>query len=326
MPLRFERAAPASAEEVARLQALGYLGGSGAETSGPLLDPKAHLAVLDQMQRVLALNSERHYAEAAELCRTILRAYPDMVDAYVQLAANLHRLGRGDEALTTFQEAARRSPALRDALALEVGKLELDRGNLDRALENAKLAVAANPLEAHLLLGGIAVAKGDLETAEHEARSAIGDPAHPRVPALLLLAGVLADRGRLEESLSTIDQAASRVTSGASPPVATLESTRGDTLARLGRKDEAEAAFRREIEQFPNSTQAYTRLAVLLAAQHRFPEIEPLLDRMIDAVPAPSTCLLAEKTVADLGNREAAARYRARANALRGAARPAASP
>jgi tetratricopeptide (TPR) repeat protein len=319
IPLRLERAAPASPEELARLQALGYLGGSSAQPSGPPLDPKAHLSVLDDVQRVFVLNGERRYREASDLCRQILRDYPDLVDVYVQLAGNLRHLGRFEEALLAFQEAARRSPALRETLALEIGKLELDRGHLDLAAENAQLALAANPLEAHLLLGGIASARGDLEAAEREARSAVGDPAHPRVPALLLLAGVLIDRGRLEEGLSSVDQAASRISVGASPPVATLESTRGDALARLGRAQEAEEAFRREIASFPATTQAYTRLAVLLAAQRRFAEIEPLLDLMIDAVPAPSTCLLAEKTVADLGNRQAAARYRARAEALRDA-------
>ncbi len=317
MPLRLERAAPASAEEMARLQALGYLGGA-APADGPLLDPKQHLAVLEDVQQVFALNAGRRYGDAAALCRRILLDYPGLVDVHVQLAANLRHLGRFEEALAAFHEAARRSPALVEPLALEIGKLELDQGHLDAATENARLALAANPLEAHLLLGGVASARGDLATAEREARAAIGSADHPRLPGLLLLARVLVDRGRFGEALAAIEQAAARVATGASPPVATLEAARGDALARLGRAAEAESAFRREIEQFPGSTEAYTRLAVLLAAQRRFGEIEPLLDRMVEAVPAPAVCLAAAQTMLDLGNRQAAARYREQARRLRG--------
>ena len=65
------------------------------------------------------------------------------------------------------------------------------------------------------------------------------------------------------------------------------EATRGDVLARLGRPAEAEAAFRREIELFPRTTEAYVRLAILLAAERRFAEISPTLEAMVRAVPAP---------------------------------------
>ncbi|MCL4838094.1 MAG: hypothetical protein KJ058_09025 [Thermoanaerobaculia bacterium] len=114
-----------------------------------------------------------------------------------------------------------------------------------------------------------------------------------------------------------------RIAAGELEPLATLEVTAGDALARLGRGAEAEAAFRSEIQRFPGGTEAYARLALLLASQRRFDEIQPLLDGMVAAIPGPRSLLLAGQVMEDLGNLQDARGYRARAQAL--GARPAGS-
>lgn len=315
IPLAFEPPAPASAEEMARLQALGYVGGTAAPASGPLPDPKENIGLLAEVQRAFALTAEGKLQEALDLCVRLLGERPDLLDVRNQLAGILRRMGRFEEALAVYDETESRFPQLADSLAIERAKLELDLGRLDRAEAAGRRALAANPLEARLVLAAVAVRRGDYATAAAEARQGIGDPAHPRVPALLMLGQALAADGKLEEARVELERALEVARRPGAPPVATLESSYGDVLARLGRDAEAESAFRREIERFPRHPDPYVRLAILLASQHRFDEIAPTLDAMVAALPLPRTMLLAAETLDRLGNREDAETWRRRARA-----------
>lgn len=313
VPLNLVAPGDADPEERARLAALGYLSSAPAETKGPRLNPRDHIAVVTKVQMCAVLRNQGRYREGAELCRSVIAEYPDLVDAWNQLAANLRYLGRSQEALDAYKEALRRAPQLVDSIALEVAKLELDLGNLDAAELNARQSMKLNPLESHLLLAAVALERRDLGTAENEARQALGRPDLPRIPGLVMLARVLVEQGRPAEALQAVERAAQRIAQDKAPPVATLASTRGDVLARMGRTAEAEAAFREEIARFPTTLQAYVRLAILLAQEHRFAEIAPTLERMVEASPVPSTYRLAAQVMADLGNEQAARGYRRRA-------------
>lgn len=316
IPLNLETQASADPEEMARLAALGYLSGRAADGGGPRRNPRDHIQVLARVQQTFALNQQRRYRESVELCREILRDYPDLVDVYNQLAGNLRRLGRREEALDAYREAIRRSPQLVDSFAIEVAKLELDLGDLEAAELNARQAMKLNPAEAHLILAAVAMARRDLRKAEQEARLALGREDRPRVPALILLARVLVEQGRLQEALAATDRAAARVAEDGARPVATLASTRGDILARLGRNVEAEAALREEMARFPATTDAYVRLALLQASQRRFAEIQPTLEAMVKASPMPRTYQLAARAMSDFGNDQGAREFRRRGKRL----------
>ena len=312
VPLNLQAQQTADPEERARLAALGYLSGAASTGSGPLKNPRDNIGVLARVQETFVLNQQGRYRESVELCRAILRDNPDLVDVYYQLAGNLRRLGRPKEALDVYREGIRRSPQLVDSVATEVAKLDLDLGDLDAATKNAQIAMKLDPVEAHLVLAAVAEAKSDLSGAEREGRASVAAAEPPRVPALILLARVLAQEQKLPEALATITRAAARVGEGAHP-VPTLASTRGDILARLGRNEEAEAAFREEIANFPQTTNAYVRLALLLASEHRFNEIDPTLEAMVTASPSPATYMLAAQAMHDLGNEAGARSFRARA-------------
>jgi arylsulfatase A-like enzyme len=322
VPLNLQAQQAADPEEHARLAALGYLSGAASTGSGPLKNPRDNIGVLARVQETFVLNQQGRYAESVELCRAILRDNPDLVDVYYQLAGNLRRLGRPKEALDIYREGIRRSPQLVDSVAVEVAKLELDLGDLDAATKNAQIAMKLDPVEAHLILAAVAEAKSDLATAENEGRAAVAAAEPPRVPALILLARVLSQEQKLPEALATITRATARVNDEGAHPVSTLASTRGDILARMGRNDEAEAAFREEIAKFPRTTDAYVRLALLLASQHRFNEIEPTLEAMVKASPMPATYMLAAKEMRDLGNEAGARAFRQRGEALAAQMRP----
>lgn len=308
IPLNLTRPGNVSSEERARLAALGYLSAPASPSQGALRNPRDHVSVLARIQESFALSAQGRHRESAALCREILRDDPDLVDVHVQLAATLRRLGRLAEARDAYREAIRRSPQLVNSLAVEVGKLELDLGNLDAAELNARQALTLNPAEAHLLLAGVHYARREWSAAEREARLAVGREDAPRAPALVLLARALVEQGKLGEALSTIERVRH--------PLATLSSTRGDILARMGRTREAEAAFRDEIARFPTTSQAYVRLAILLASQRRFDEIEPTLEAMVTASPTPVTYQLAARAMSDLGNEEGARAFRKRGEKL----------
>ncbi len=312
IPLNLQAQQAADPEERARLAALGYLSGAATAGSGPLKNPRDHIAVLARIQQTFVLNQQGRYRESVELCRAILRDEPELVDVEFQLAGNLRRLGRSQEALDVYHQAIRRAPQLVDSVAIEIAKIELDLGNLDAAKLNAQQALKLDPNEAHLALAAVAEAKSDFAGAEREARQALGDADRPRVPALILLARVLAEQQKLPEALEVADRATERVAQDGAHPVATLASTRGDILARMGRNQEAEAAFREEMTRFPTTTAAYVRMAILLASEHRFAEIEPTLETMVKASPHPATYMLAARTMHDLGNEEGARAFRAR--------------
>ena len=300
IPLNFEvMKQGADAEERARLAALGYLSGA-APSSGPLRNPRDHVDVLARVQEIVA----RDDVANIERCRELLRQYPELMDVHLKLAGSLRRFGRLEESLQAYQEAIRRSPQLVDSTVIEVAKLDLDLGRLDAAELNAKQGLKLNPADAHLILAAVAMERKQWTLAEQEARLALGREDRPRVPALLLLARILTEQGRLDEALATVSRAA------APGPVATMASTRGDILARMGRLGEAEAAFRQEIASFPTATIAYVRLAILLGSQKRFNEITPTLDAMVAASPQPETYRLAARVMTDMGNEQGAAKYR----------------
>ena len=127
---------------------------------------------------------------------------------------------------------------------------------------------------------------------------------------------LVAQQGRLQEALEIADRAVARTAGDGAHPVATVASTRGDILARMNRNQEAEVAFRNEIARFPSTAEAYVRLALLLASEHRFSEIQPTLEAMVKASPKPATYLLAAREMTDLGNDAAAREFRRRGERL----------
>ncbi len=317
IPLDFEPPPPASSEEMARLAALGYLGGSAVPTTGPLPDPKANLGLIDDIQRTFALTSAGRYQEALALCVQLLGEHPDLVDVRNQLAGILRKLGRAEEALAVYDETDRRYPQLSDSLAIERAKIELDLGRLDRAEAALVRARTANPLEAHLIAAAIAGRRGNWELAVTESRAGVGDTERPRLPALLLLSQALGAQGKLDDALLEIERAVAHLENNGAAPVPTVHSTRGDLLARLGRAAEAERAFRRELALFPGSSDPYVKLAILMASEHRFEEIEPTLEAMVQAIPTRPTYELAADTMRDLGNASGEESFRRRGRGMK---------
>lgn len=130
-----------------------------------------------------------------------------------------------------------------------------------------------------------------------------------RIPHLIL-ARVKHDRRDYVGALEEIELAA-RPRSGDTEPFQNLNYLRGDSLARLGRNEEAEAALLREIHDFPGNAAPRTAIAMLYASQGREAEARQALSDLVTDLHTPDAYFAAIKTYEILGDPHTAAGLRA---------------
>jgi arylsulfatase A-like enzyme/Flp pilus assembly protein TadD len=277
---------PVDSEEAAKLAALGYLGSTVITTPGEALpDPKDKIETFRDIQRAFVLIRRHDLVEGLEIVEAILADNPKMVDVWALKSNALASLGRKAEAIEAAKEGLRLSPTA-SHLALEVANLALSIGRLDEAAQHAELVVTREPGRAWEVLARIWIARGNLDEAELAARKALaGD--EERVISLVTLARIEKERGNYEQALLHLDEATRRIEATGNRSVTHAWFLRGDVLARLGRIEEAEAAFRREIELFPESPEPYRNLILLLVADGRTQEGAKLVFQLIEASPTP---------------------------------------
>ena len=145
---------------------------------------------------------------------------------------------------------------------------------------------------------------------------AVGDPVAER-NRTVVLAEVQIRRGEFSQALNTLDACARVIRETGASPLLDLQFLRGDALARVNRFEEAQAAFRQEIRDFPRNSQAYARLAILYGLEHRsVREVDGLLEAMAKANPGPESALLAAKTLESMGDARGGLAWRRRAGLL----------
>jgi arylsulfatase A-like enzyme/Flp pilus assembly protein TadD len=282
-------------DTAAKLASLGYIGAARNRRGGPLPNPRDEIGHLEEFRRGLDLVSSGRSAEAVEIFRGILRRAPDMIEVWSELGRALEQSNRYDEAADAFKQALARSSVLEPDVALALGELDLQRGDLDNASLLAKAALGAAPRRARALLVHVALARKDLTSAEQIARDAAS--VQDAQPAdLLLPAEVSIARGDVAAALRSIDAASQKAAQMEMSKVYRLEFLRADALARLGRVDEAMRAYGREIQLFPNDTRAYANLAVLEFVSGDRRASDETLSAMTRVNPTPAARELARRT------------------------------
>ena len=301
-------------EVAERLRALGYLSEAAPTSPGqPLPNPKDRIHVYEALKAASQLAFEGNDDKALAAFRGLLEENPDSVEAQRELAGTLARLGRYAEAAAAYKEAIRLAPRLAGSLALPLGLVELQRGQLAEATARAQAALEEDPGRARQLLARVALARGDLEEAERQARLSMADAATESEGAMIV-AQVHVRRSDLSQALAVLEEARRREIEQKRPPAAGLRDLRADVLGRLGRFAEAEAELREQIRSSPGRAQSYASLAVLVALQNRSrDEIHEILDSMAKASPGRQTLLLGAKTLDFLGDKDAARAWRRRA-------------
>jgi tetratricopeptide (TPR) repeat protein len=308
---------PVDEETLRRLASLGYLGTMRESGGGAALpNPADNLPALRRMEEAWHLASQGLIPQAIEALRASVRENPGMFDAWVKLGELLSDSGQDDEAAAAYREALDRSPMILPDASVALGFIELRRRRLDEAERLARASLAAVPSKAHELLANVALARGNVAAAEREAEACVSGSRSPQPSAILVLADIELRAGKLAEALREVERAHAAAAEKRLGPIYNLEFFRGDSLARMERLDEAEAAFRAEIAAFPRNARAYASLAVIRFIRRDRPGLDRELDEMVRANPSPATYLLAATTLESLGEKEKAASFRRRAGAL----------
>lgn len=311
-PLGFAGPADATPEELEKLAALGYLGGGGATSPGPLPNPRDRIHVLDQVKVAFRLSTDRRDAEAVTALRAILEDNPQFMDVLFELGRVLARMGRNAEAHDAYKRAMRAAPSMAPSIALPMARVCLDLERWDEAEQNARLGQKANPGVAHEVLARVALGRGQLDVAERELQAVGGDKL-ATLNASVLKAELLIRKRQFAPALAQADGVAADLASRGEPQPRDLQFLRGDALANLGRHAEAAAAFEREIQAHPSNAKAYARLAIVWGIQHRtYGEVYRLLDRMLAANPSAQTVQVGIETLEIMGDARGAAAWRRR--------------
>lgn len=300
-----------ASEDLKKLASLGYLAGTSA-TAGPLPDPRESLPILEDMKKAFTLGAQGHDAEALAGLRAVLARQPGFFDAQYAEAEVLARMGRLEEAAAAYAKALRLSPALAGPIALALARVTLELSRPDEAEANARIALRESPDEAHEILSRVALERNDLEGAEREAGLVHGGAVLESQRAVVL-AEVALRRDRPADALAILRAAQKSVVAAGLVAPRNLSFLAGDALARSERLTDAAAAFRDEIRAYPANAQAYARLAIVLALEHRpRDEVAALLESMYRANPSHATAELAGKTLESIGDRSGAARWAGR--------------
>jgi len=283
-------------EDAAKLAALGYLGSvSSGSSNAALPNPKDMLPYLERIKAGFRLADERRYAEAVTTLRALVKDNPGLHDVWDKLGEVLAQTGQHEEAIRVYREAMSRAQRFSPEMALSLGDAYRETGNTAEAARYADLAMKSLPDGAHALLARVAIERRDFATAEREAALAAGME-NPQPSAMLLIAEVKRSRGDLPGALAAIEAAEQRARALNVPVLYRLDFLRGDVLARMDRPAEAEAAYRREIANFPHNTQAYANLAIVYFIQGRGADVERVLAEMVKANPHPGARALAART------------------------------
>jgi tetratricopeptide (TPR) repeat protein len=223
-----------------------------------------------------------------------------MLDIISLEARALADLGRPDDAIAMAKRGLHLEPTATN-LALMIASISLELHRLDDAQKHAELAKNDIPVESHKLLAQIAIEQKDYARATAEANALLAsNRTNPN--ALMLFGQVAQGEGKLDEALADYDRAAAMCESQKRHMLQGLQFHRGDVLARLGRADEAEGAFRKEIELYPRNPQPYKNLILLYVTEGKNDAATQLIFSMEKAAPAPPTYLAISETLRVVGD------------------------
>lgn len=307
-PLVHEATAPAAInpEDAAKLAALGYLGAAVTMTGEPLPDPKDKIAMLDELKAAFALFHTGKYDEALAAFEALLKTNPRMLDLLDIRARTLMKLGRDEEALAAAKEALRLSPGTTH-LQIMTANLALSVGRYEEAVEHAELALGTEPAQAHEVRARVWLSRGRADEAAREARLALKERGD-RVAPLLTLSRIAAHEDDHAAALRHADEAAAALRQQGRPFVIGINSRRGDALARLGRLQEAERAFRDEMRLFPHDPEAYRDFILLCVAQGRVEDATRLVFELTRVAPTAQSYVAVVQTLRAVGD-DNGARY-----------------
>ena len=298
-------------EQKRQLIALGYVGSTVSTSRDAVLpDPRKNIRKANLISQAFRLFKDARYEEALGATRELLHDNPLMLDIWALQSRVLAKLNRPEEAVDAAKEALRISPGSA-SLALGVATLSMDLGRLEDAEAHARLALKQSPHEAHAVMARIRLRQKKFAQARDEINAASGN-GKPRPDEWMLLGQIALEEGKLDDALRSFDQVVALLRATHRRPPPQLSYFRGDTLARMGRADEAEREFLNEIRMFPADPQAYKNLILLYATEGKMQEATGLVFSLEKASPTQPSYVAISETLKTLGDRNGARFWAAR--------------
>lgn len=297
---KFQEPSEVDPEDQRKLAALGYIG-SGGSSSTPI-DPKTKVQVMRDLRRAFLLVKAERFREALPLLEKFVVNEPGMIDGWGLLGRSRAETGRAEDALVAYREGLRRFPG-NTSLALAAAQVYADLGRWEEAVQHAELALTRDPVVSHEMLARFAARRDDLALAEKHARAALGlSPS--RTATLVLMADIMRRGANPAREIGYLDQARHLISSRSQPPVEGLEFRRGEALLSLRRVADAEAAFRAEVSAFPANRNAWSSLAVVLAARGQRADARAVLREALRLNPDAPMRRMARESLEAAGDRE----------------------
>jgi tetratricopeptide (TPR) repeat protein len=301
---------PVSDEQAKQLAALGYVGSTVSTSSAEQLpDPKDKISSTGNIKAAFLAFQEKRYDDAANRCRELLAENRNMLDIWGMYAQSLARLGRYDEAINAAREGLKISPSSSN-LALLIANVSLQQENPDLAEKHIRLIAGDAPGEAHNLMAQVYLMRKDYAKATAEAKAV--SEGRNRAFGLMLLGRIAAAQDRYDDAVRDYDEAAKENEEKKRVTLPKLNFHRGDALARMGRYEEAEAAFKQEIAAYPAEPQPYKNLILLYVTEGRNQEATNLIFQLEKASPIPPSYVAISETLKIIGDRVGARFWAAR--------------
>lgn len=289
----FSGPAVESAEQVSRLQSLGYLGGGSSDYASELPDPKDHIHTIARFGEGTRALQERDLDRAISVGRSIIDENPNFLQAWGLISAAEKQKGNLEGAIAAMEEQMRRAPG-NPQTALMLATLSLEARRLDQAETYAEIAAETSPSQGREVQATVRLARGDLDGAESALEEAI-EAGGRRVSLLMLRTQIAERRKDFAAALSGLDEIHTLVERGESPAIRDLERRRGDALLQLGRPREAEDAFKQEVEAFPDHGMAWAQLALVVHGAGRASESRAVIAEALRKNPGPRMRSLARE-------------------------------
>lgn len=222
----------ATPEEVKNLASLGYVTAGATAPSGPLPDPKDHIAMLQKFKELFAAYYAQKYPEAISAARAVLADDPRVLSAWVMLGDSLVRIGQPDAGLKI----------------------------LDKGLSEA--GTTATPEQATQVYDDLAYM---LEQAGKEKE--LQQVVEKALGLGLATEAMKRDLARIYVEQGHPEKAAQLLAAAVSVPSAATLNVQGIALARQGKSEEARAAFEHALALDPRNAQAAANLGTLELSQ-----------------------------------------------------------
>jgi len=251
-----------SAEDQAKLAALGYMGGeisTQLDSIANLPDPKDKIQVYLQLLMAKAAFAEGYYDQAEEGFRAVLAQEPNILNAVFFLGRVLLAMGRMDEATQFLEEAKERLP---EDIVVDcvLAVLYNQAGLWDQAVDVCRDGLAINEREG-ALLDQMGVAYQGMENWDEAVRwgEAAVDADPDQAEYWNNLGATYFAVGENEKALRPLREAVAL-----DPDLSEAHFNLGASLAQLGRYPEAEKAYLAALDADSGNSEALVQLTKVL--------------------------------------------------------------